>query len=90
MDKPQASRSASAEIYIVGFKYKAPAKIDPQLLDIKHLFQGGKEPPKVIQSLPPYLHFIFLLRVVIEIIICMDLTYSGGGCTKRNKAKATP
>lgn len=47
MDKPLASRSASAEIYIVGFKYKAPAKIDPRLLDVKHLFQGGKEPPKV-------------------------------------------
>ncbi|CAA3027595.1 rRNA methyltransferase [Olea europaea subsp. europaea] len=51
VDKPQASRSASAEIYIVGFKYKAPAKIDPQLLDIKHLFQGGKEPPKVVDVL---------------------------------------
>ncbi|XP_022845539.1 adoMet-dependent rRNA methyltransferase spb1-like [Olea europaea var. sylvestris] len=51
VDKPQASRSASAEIYIVGFKYKAPAKIDPQLLDIKHLFLGGKEPPKVVDVL---------------------------------------
>ncbi|KAL2537564.1 FtsJ-like methyltransferase family protein [Forsythia ovata] len=51
VDKPQASRSASAEIYIVGFKYKAPAKIDPQLLDIKHLFQGGKEPQKVVDVL---------------------------------------
>lgn len=51
VDKPQASRSASAEIYIVGFKYKAPAKIDPQLLDVKYLFQGGKEPPKVVDVL---------------------------------------
>nr|GMC93971.1 putative rRNA methyltransferase [Ipomoea batatas]GMD85740.1 putative rRNA methyltransferase [Ipomoea batatas] len=51
VDKPLASRSASAEIYIVGFKYKAPAKIDPRLLDFKHLFQGGKEPPKVIDVL---------------------------------------
>lgn len=48
MDKPAASRSTSAEIYIIGLKYKAPAKIDPRLLDFKHLFQGGKEPPKVV------------------------------------------
>ncbi|CAI9781934.1 unnamed protein product [Fraxinus pennsylvanica] len=51
VDKPQASCSALAEIYIVCFKYKAPAKIDPQLLDVKHLFQGGKEPPKVVDVL---------------------------------------
>ncbi|KAK4708485.1 hypothetical protein R3W88_029410 [Solanum pinnatisectum] len=51
VDKPPASRSASAEIYIIGLKYKAPTKINPRLLDIKHLFQGGKEPPKVIDVL---------------------------------------
>ncbi|KAH0777793.1 hypothetical protein KY290_009204 [Solanum tuberosum] len=51
VDKPPASRSASAEIYIIGLKYKAPSKIDPRLLDIKHLFQGGNEPPKVIDVL---------------------------------------
>ncbi|KAL6494818.1 hypothetical protein OROGR_031618 [Orobanche gracilis] len=48
VEKPQASRSTSAEIYVLGLKYKAPAKIDPRLLDVKHLFQGGKEPPKVV------------------------------------------
>jgi AdoMet-dependent rRNA methyltransferase SPB1 len=36
--KPTASRSTSAEIYIICQKYKAPAKIQPELLDIKHLF----------------------------------------------------
>ncbi|KAK3027001.1 hypothetical protein RJ639_041762 [Escallonia herrerae] len=51
VDKPLASRSTSAEIYVLGLKYKAPAKIDPRLLDIKHLFQGGKEPPKVLDVL---------------------------------------
>lgn len=51
VDKPLASRSASAEIYVIAFKYKAPAKIDPRLLDFKHLFQGGKEPPKVVDVL---------------------------------------
>lgn len=51
VDKPAASRSASAEIYVLGFNYKAPAKIDPRLLDFKHLFQAGKEPPKIIDVL---------------------------------------
>ncbi|KAG9440181.1 hypothetical protein H6P81_020346 [Aristolochia fimbriata] len=49
--KPVASRSTSAEIYVVGLRYKAPAKIDPRLLDVKHLFQGPIEPPKVVDVL---------------------------------------
>ncbi|KAK9286161.1 hypothetical protein L1049_014543 [Liquidambar formosana] len=49
--KPAASRSTSAEIYLLGFKYKAPAKIDPRLLDVKHLFQGAIEPRKVVDVL---------------------------------------
>ncbi|ERM94685.1 adoMet-dependent rRNA methyltransferase spb1 [Amborella trichopoda] len=49
--KPTASRSTSAEIYVVGHGYKAPAKIDPRLLDVKHLFQGAIEPPKVMDVL---------------------------------------
>ncbi|KAH9319663.1 hypothetical protein KI387_021432, partial [Taxus chinensis] len=44
--KPVASRSISAEIHVVGLRYKAPAKIDPRLLDVKHLFQEVVEPPK--------------------------------------------
>lgn len=41
--KPTASRSTSAEIYIICQKYKAPAKIQPELLDIKHLFSVDEE-----------------------------------------------
>ncbi|KAK8606061.1 hypothetical protein V6N13_102830 [Hibiscus sabdariffa] len=48
VDKPAASRSASAEIYVLGLRYKSPAKIDPRLLDFKHLFQGSVEPQKKV------------------------------------------
>lgn len=51
VDKPAASRSTSAEIYIVCLKYKAPAKIDPRLFDVRHPFQSGKETPKVLDVL---------------------------------------
>ncbi|XP_050388256.1 adoMet-dependent rRNA methyltransferase spb1 [Argentina anserina] len=49
--KPSASRSASAETYLLGFKYKAPAKIDPRLLDMKHLFKAVEPPKKVVDVL---------------------------------------
>ncbi|KAK3134806.1 hypothetical protein QOZ80_5BG0410950 [Eleusine coracana subsp. coracana] len=44
--KPTASRSTSAEIYIICQNYKAPAKIQPELLDIKHLFSVVPEQNK--------------------------------------------
>ncbi|KAH0459223.1 hypothetical protein IEQ34_012037 [Dendrobium chrysotoxum] len=49
--KPVASRSTSAEIYVIGQRFKAPAKIDPRLLDVKHLFQASAEQPKVTDVL---------------------------------------
>ncbi|XP_037441793.1 adoMet-dependent rRNA methyltransferase spb1-like [Triticum dicoccoides] len=35
--RPSASRRRPAEIYLVCLKYKSPAKIQPELLDLKHL-----------------------------------------------------
>ncbi|KAJ4873058.1 FtsJ-like methyltransferase family protein [Raphanus sativus] len=41
--KPPASRSASAETYLLGLNYKAPGKIDPRLLDFRYLFKEQEE-----------------------------------------------
>ncbi|KFK29070.1 hypothetical protein AALP_AA7G084600 [Arabis alpina] len=46
--KPPASRSASAETYLLGLKYKAPGKIDPRLLDYRYLFKEAAEPTKKV------------------------------------------
>lgn len=51
--KPTASRSTSAEIYIICLRYKAPAKIQPELLDIKHLFSVDPDPKKACWNIYP-------------------------------------
>ena len=60
MEKPPASRSESAEIYILGIKYLAPAKIDPRILDIKHLFEASAQPIAKVS----FFSFFFFLSFI--------------------------
>lgn len=46
--KPMASRSTSAETYLLGLNYKAPDKINPNLLDYRQLFKVVAEPTKKV------------------------------------------
>ena len=41
--KPHSSRGVSAEIFVTCRDYKAPSKIDPRLLDPKHVFRDTEE-----------------------------------------------
>lgn len=77
VDKPAASRSASAEIFLVALKYKAPAKIDPRLLDVRHLFQGSVEPQKKVVFLFCTLSFR-LVGFMIDCFLTMGIVDVGG------------
>jgi AdoMet-dependent rRNA methyltransferase SPB1 len=37
--KPEASRTQSAEIFVVGLRFIAPDLIDPKMFDVKYVFK---------------------------------------------------
>ena len=52
--KPPSSRAQSAEIFVVCGGFKAPGKVDPRLLDPKHLFNDtSAEPLAQVDVLDP-------------------------------------
>lgn len=70
MFKPPASRSASAETYLLGLKYKAPGKIDPRLLDFRYLFKEAAEPTrKVITLILLILYIVFAFFVLFVLLL---------------------
>jgi FtsJ-like methyltransferase len=67
--KPAASRDTSAEIFVVCLGYRAPGRIDPRLLDPKHLFKVGC-------ACPMYLHlaFFFCSFLYLTFMMCNFFT----------------
>ena len=72
VSKPGASLSRSAEFYFVCLEYKAPAKIQPELFDLKHLFTVSLEKNKVRWNRSYLLCFsYFLLGVSLNVAFCL-------------------
>jgi len=69
--KPPASRSASAETYLVGLKYLAPAKIDPRLLDYRHLFKESAEPTRKVITMAYLVFGVVFTTLPLSLKFCV-------------------
>lgn len=92
MFKPPASRSASAETYLLGLKYKAPAKIDPRLLDFRHLFKEAAEPTRKVITLSYIVFGMFSATLPFppKFYVIILVVFVGGGCAWRIETKEKP
>ena len=66
--KPQASRSESAEIFVVCQAYKAPEKIDPKFFDIKFVFsevESAADTNKAVDLFKPPKRLLYHYNIYI-------------------------
>ncbi|XBI83450.1 hypothetical protein VPH35_091952 [Triticum aestivum] len=68
--RPSASRRRPAEIYLVCLKYKSPAKIQPELLDLKHLHLLSVDAEKSKPKRRAGGRWVFLLLIQILLNWC--------------------
>ena len=68
-----ASRYQSAEIFVVCGGFKAPGKVDPRLLDPKHLFNDtSAEPLPALRAACFAFCFCFFAILALSVAACCE------------------